>query len=173
MADTNNRSTKIFVTVLLVLSVLIAVAYIGFRYFWARPYSEEVDRIVSTRDSVVTAVYFVRVTDYDSLNVRDITADYVSASLDSNSLDPTKERLYVFHLFTTADTTSLTNEMVEELAYTNPTVQDPESVLRCVKNGWIVRYQFAPYRIQPRSFEMDRTYFYMPKSGLKIKDIKL
>lgn len=173
MADSINRSTKIFITVLLVVSVGIAVAYVTYRYFWAKPYSEEVDRIVSTRDSVVTAVYFIRVADYDSINVRDITADYVASSLDSSSLDPTKARTYLFHVFMSSDTTGLTQDMIDDLPYDYPTLENPEKVLRCVKNGWMVRYQFAPYRSIARSIAMDKTTFYIPKTGVKIKDIKM
>lgn len=173
MAETLNRSTKIFVGILLLIGLGIAGAYVGLRYFRSDSYAIEVDRIVRTRDTLVTSVHFVRVADYDSVNVRDVSADIVRASLDSNDLDVTKARHYVFHMFTTADTADLTQDMLDELAYTNPAIENPTQVLRCVKNGWIVSYKFAPYRTQPRGFEMVRTYFYMPRNGIKLKDIEL
>jgi hypothetical protein len=173
MANKLNRSSKIFILVLLLLGLGIAVAYVVLRYFRSDSYAEQIDRIVRTRDSVVTSVYFIRVADYDSLNVRDITADFIRKSLDSNELDVSKTRQYMFHMFTTADTMNLTQDMLDELAYTNPAIEEPSKILRCVKNGWIVSYKFAPYRTQPRSFDMVRTYFYMPRNGIKLKDIEL
>lgn len=173
MAEKLNRSSKIFISVLLVLGLGVAIAYIGLRYFRADKYAEEIDRIVRAKDSTITAVYFVRVTDYDSMNVRDITADFVRESLDSAALDVTKTRQYIFHMFTTSDTMDLTQDMLDELAYTNPGIENPTQILRCVKNGWIIAYTFAPYRTQPRSLDMTRTYFYMPRTGLKLKDIEL
>lgn len=173
MAQQISRGTKIFVGILLLTGLGIAVAYVSLRYFRSDRYAEQVDSIVRTRDTLITSVRFVRVTDYDSTNVRDITADIVGKSLDTNEFDVSKTRHYVLHMFTTADTSNLTQEMLDELAYTNPTIEEPEKVLRCVKNGWIVSYKFAPYRTQPRGFEMVRTYFYMPRNGVKIKDIEL
>jgi len=173
MAEPLNRSTKIFVAVLLLIGLGIAVAYVVLRYDKTEQYAQQIDRIVRTRDTLVESVHFVRVADYDSVNVRDVAADIVRESLDSNELDVSKSRVYVFHMFMSTDTSDLTQDMIEELAYTNPSIEKPATVLRCVKNGWIVAYRFAPYRTQPRGFEMGRTYFYMPRSGVKMKDIEL
>ncbi len=173
MPESLTRSSKIFIGVLVALGLAVAGAYIGLRYFRANDYSEEIDRMVQTKDSVVTALYFIRVADYDSINVREISANYVRSSVDSNALDVTKTRQYVFHMFTSADTTELTKDMLDELAYTNPRLTNPTQILRFVKNGWIISYTFAPYRSQPRSLDMVRTYFYVPRTGVKLKDIEL
>ncbi len=173
MPERLNRSSKIFIGVIVVLGLGVAAAYVGLRYFRANAYAEEIDRMVRTKDSVVTAVYFIRVADYDSVNVREISANYVRSSMDSSALDVTKTRQYVFHMFTSSDTMDLTQDMIDELAYTNPSIENPTQVLRCVKNGWIIAYTFSPYRAQPRSLDMARTYFYMPRTGLKLKDIEL
>jgi len=173
MANKLNRSSKVVIGTLLLIGIGIAVAYVGLRYFRSDTYAEQVDRIIRTRDSVVTSVYFIRVADYDSMNVRDVTPDIVRKSLDSNELDVSKTRQYMFHMFTTADTMDLSQDMLDELAYTNPAIEEPTKILRCVKNGWIISYKFAPYRTQPRGFDMVRTYFYMPRNGIKLKDIEL
>lgn len=173
MAEPLNRSTKIFVAALLLIGLGIAVAYVVLRYDKSDEYAQQVDRIVRMRDTLIESVHFVRVTDYDSVNVRDVAADIVRKSLDSNELDVSKARVYVFHMFTSADTSDLTQDMIDDLAYSNPNIEKPATVLRCVKNGWIIAYRFAPYRTQPRGFDMGRTYFYMPRSGVKMKDIEL
>lgn len=172
MASKLDRTTKIVITGLIVLGVGVAIAYVTLRYFRSDLYYVEVDGVTRTRDSVVTSVRFVQVGDYDSLNVRDVSAEIIRKSLDSQELDVTKYRQYLFHIYTTSDTAALSQDMVDELAYTNPRIEDPKSVLCSVQNGWIISYKFAPYRVQPRGFEMVRTYFYMPRNGVKLKDIE-
>ena len=167
-----NRGTKIFVAVLLTVSVGIAIAYVVYRYSHAVAFYEQVDMIREERGPEITSVYFIRVADYDSLSVREVTQEITRKTLDSNIVAPTSGRRFLYHIFTTADTSELTQDMIDELAYTNPDIADPGSKLRVVKNGWMVQFYFAPSRLQPREFSMKRTYFYMPKTGILARDVQ-
>jgi len=117
-------------------------------------------------------VYFIRVAEYDSLSVRGVAEDVTRKTLDSNVLDQTATRRFLYHVYATSDTSELTQDMLDELAYTNPGIEDPASKLRVVRNGWMIQYMFAANRLQPREFSMKRTYFFIPKTGIKARDIQ-
>lgn len=167
-----SRSTKIFVGILLTCSISLVVAYVVYRYSHAVAFYETVDMIREERGEENTSVYFIRVADYDSVSVREVTQEITRKTLDSAVVDPVKNRRFLYHIFTTADTSELTQDMIDELAYTNPGITDPTSKLRVVKNGWLVQYLFASNRLQPREFSMRRTYFYMPKTGILARDVQ-
>lgn len=166
------KSSKIFVGILLTVSVGIAVAYVVYRYSHAVSFYEVKDMLREQRGGEQTSVYFVRVADYDSLSVRGVAEDVTRKTLDSNVLDPSNTRRFLYQVYTSSDTAELSPDMLDELAYTNPGITNPASKLRVVKNGWMIQYMFAPNRLQPREFSMKRTYFYIPKTGVMAKDIQ-
>ncbi|HBB25584.1 MAG TPA: hypothetical protein DCZ59_04900 [Bacteroidetes bacterium] len=167
-----SKSTKIFVAILLTCSVGLAVAYVVYRYSYAVSFYEVTDMIREQRRGEQTSVYFIRVADYDSLSVRGVAEDVTRKTLDSNVLDQTATRRFLYHVYATSDTSELTQDMLDELAYTNPGIEDPATKLRVVRNGWMIQYMFAANRLQPREFSMKRTYFFIPKTGINARDIQ-
>jgi len=166
------KSSKIFVSILIIASVGLAVAYVVYRYSHAVSFYEVTDMIREQRGGEQTSVYFVRVAEYDSMSVRGVTEDLTRKTLDSNVIDPAATRRFLYHVYATSDTAELTQDMLDELAYTNPGIVDPASKLRVVRNGWMIQYMFAANRLQPREFSMKRTFFYIPKTGIMARDIQ-
>lgn len=167
-----SKSSKIFISILILTSVGLAVAYVMYRYSHAVSFYEITDMIREQRGGEQTSVYFVRVADYDSLSVRGVAEDVTRKTLDSNVINPGTVRRFLYHVYATSDTSELTQDMLDELAYTNPGITDPASKLRVVRNGWMIQYMFAANRLQPREFSMKRTYFYIPKTGIMARDIQ-
>ncbi|MEN9282184.1 MAG: hypothetical protein RL594_1119 [Bacteroidota bacterium] len=167
-----SKSSKIFITILLVVAAGLAVAYVVYRYSHAVGFYEMTDMLREEQSGEITTVYFVRVADYDSLNVRGVAEDLTRKTLDSGAVNPATMRRFLYHVYATSDTAELTKDMLDELAYTNPEIVNPTEKLRVVRNGWMVQYVFAPNRVQPREFTMRRTYFYIPKTGIRAKDLQ-
>jgi hypothetical protein len=167
-------STKWFLAVLFGVAVGIA----GF-YVWHKSSSlsidgfyVETDGFTDTRGEDVASVHFVRVEAYDSLKILRVADHLITSALEGNTLDPSKKRRFLFHFFMASDTAALTQDMVDELAYTNPSIEDPARTLQVVASGYVLQADFAPSMMTPARSETRRTLFYMPRPGIKARDVK-
>ncbi len=167
-------STKWFLAVLLGAAVGIAGFYVWYKSselsidgFYA-----ETDGFTDVRGNDVASVHFVRVEAYDSLKILRVADHLIANALTSGKLDPAKKRRFLFHFYMASDTASLTTDMVDELAYTNPAIEDPAATLIVVPNGYVLRADFSPSMTTPQQSENRRTLFYMPRPGIRAKDVK-
>ena len=169
-----SRISIIFISVLVVAGALIAIGYV----IW-RTSSLSLDGTYEVRDAFVdttgielATVSFVRVDEYDSLHVLRVAQELTRASVEGGELDPMRRRSFLYHFFIAGDTAALTEEMIDELAYEHPSIQEPQRRLMYVPNGWVVKAAFAPKMRQPKSIECHQVPFYMARPGVRAKDLQ-
>lgn len=167
-------STKWFLVILIGISVGIAAFFI-----WYRSHSMsvdgfyvETDGFTDARGDEIASVHFVKVEAYDSLKILRVAEEITRKTVESNSLDVSKKRRFLFHFYVGSDTSALTPEMIDELAYTNPSIEDPSTTLHVVPSGYVISATFAPSMLQPQAVESRRTQFYMPKPGIRAQSVK-
>ncbi len=169
-----NRSTKLFLVILLGCAFGVA----GFFVYQSvlrgsiSDFYTEVDRVVDERGERSALVAFVRVEEYDSIRIIRVADRIIEQAMEINTLRPEKQRRFLLHFFVDSDTGRLTQEMIDELAYTNPSIEDPRSLLRVVDSGYVLQADFAPRAAAPNATKVQRTQFYMPRAGVRAKDIK-
>lgn len=168
------RSTTIFVTVLVTMGFLFAGGYLLYR-----SHSESIDGYYTVdnvfTDTTITLsakVGFVSVVAYDSVKMLKTAEKLTREFIESGAVDNNKQRDFLFHFFMRADTAPLTELMIDEIAYAHPEIVNPAENLLSVPGGWVVRARFAPRSIQPQSIEIRHTSFYKPRSGVRQADLK-
>ena len=118
------------------------------------------------------SISFVEVLEYDSLKVLRVAEILTRDAVENEVLHRTKHRVYLYHFYIPGDTASLDEEMLDELAYTHPSVQDPSDKLLVVPGGWVVKASFSPDMWQPREIDGRQSQFYMPRAGTKVLDLR-
>jgi hypothetical protein len=170
----SKRGTAIFIAILLLAGIGFAAVLL-----WVRAsdrslsgYYTVTDSFVDSTGDAVASVGFVRVQQYDSLRMLRVAELLTREAIEQHKVNREREREFLYHFFQSGDTASLTAEIVDELAYTHPGVPDPAAKLLMVPGGWVVRATFAPRLIQPRTVVAQRSEFYMPRPGVRAKDLR-
>jgi len=168
------RNSTWFIVILLALGVAVAGFYLWFRAqaISLDGFYVETDGFSDSRGSELASVHFVKVESYDSLKILRVAETITRETIEANSLDASKKRRFLFHFFVGSDTSALSSEMLDELAYTNPAIEDPSTTLYVVSNGYVVQATFPPKMFQPASIESRRTQFYMPRPGIRAQSVK-
>ena len=169
-----NRPTILFISVLIVTGILIAIGYVIWRNSaLSLDGTYEVrDRFVDTTGIESATVSFVRVDEYDSLHVLRVAEELTRESVEGGTLDPRRRRSFLYHFYIAGDTAALTDEMIDELAYEHPSIDEPQRRLYYVPNGWVVKASFAPMMKQPQTIECYQVPFYMARPGVRAKDLQ-
>ncbi|MBK7186013.1 MAG: hypothetical protein IPH85_08810 [Ignavibacteria bacterium] len=167
-------STKWFLAILLGISVGIAAFFIWYRTqsMSVEGFYVETDGFTDSRGDEIASVHFVKVEAYDSLKILRVAEEITRTTIESNTLDASKKRRFLFHFYVGSDTTALSPEMIDELAYTNPSIEDPSTTLHVIPSGYVISATFAPTMLQPQAVESRRTQFYMPKPGIRAQSVK-
>lgn len=168
-------ATKWIVTILIGAGIGLAIAYV-----WYRSNVTSIEDFYAIRESFIDtsnvsssgAVWFVRVTSYDSTKILRIAEYLTREAVESNLLPVSKRRTYLFQFFVETDTASLTADMINELAYTNPRIVSSADKLHVINGGWVVRASFAANVLQPQKVEIQRSQFYMPRPGQRAQDFR-
>ena len=168
------RSTLVFLVVLVVCGVLGGIGYVAWHWSgMSLSGNYEVrDRFVDTTGIEAASVMFIRVDEYDSLHALRVAEFLTREGVEGGSLSPKSRRSFLYHFFVAGDTAQLTEEMIDDLAYQHPSIHDPTARLFYVPNGWVVQAVFAPESDQPRSVEAHQVPFFMPRPGLRAKDLQ-
>lgn len=169
-----SKGTLYFIVVLITFGMGAAGVFVYWRLSDTslHDYYVVADSFTDTTSSVKVQVNFVRVVDYDSLKILRVAELLTRDAIERSTLNNAKEREFLFHFFVPGDTALLTQAMTEELAYTHPDVYSPMEKLLSVPGGWVVRATFAPSMIQPRQVEAKRSAFYMPRHGIRARDLR-
>ncbi|MBK6418582.1 MAG: hypothetical protein IPI24_07765 [Ignavibacteria bacterium] len=167
-------STKWFLAILLGISVGIAAFFIWYRTqsMSVEGFYVETDGFTDSRGDEIASVHFVKVEAYDSLKILRVAEEITRTTIESNTLDASKKRRFLFHFYVGSDTAALSPEMIDELAYTNPSIEDPSTTLHVIPSGYVISATFAPTMLQPQAVESRRTQFYMPKPGIRAQSVK-
>jgi hypothetical protein len=160
--------------------VLVAIGIVlGVVYVWWRAndrsvdgYFEVADSFIDSSGAVVASVSFIRVEQYDSLKMLRVGEQQTRTSIENQYVNNQKERDFLFHFYVAGDTAALTEAIVDELAYTHPDIEDPKNKLVMAPGGWVVRAKFAARAIQPKEVIAKRSAFYMPKGGVRARDLR-
>lgn len=125
------------------------------------------DTISYADEDAKTTILYVQVETVDSSKILRATRELAERTFasDTGSL---KRRFIELRCYVPADTQLLTPEMVEELAYTNPSIEDPMSSLYVVPHGVLARVWSSNPTIGVDSISVVRTLFYRPRGGSHI-----
>lgn len=167
-------NTKWFVAILLILGMAIAASYLWYRAsaLSLDGYYTETDGFMDARGLEIASVHFVSVESYDSLKIMRVAETITRETIERGTLDINKKRRFLFHFFVASDTSALTQEMIDELAYISPEIEEPSSSLYAVSSGYVVQATFAPKMMQPQLIESRRSQFYMPRPGIRAQSVK-
>lgn len=160
---------------LLVIATIVLVAVVYLVWFG----KSDIDGWYTVRDTFVDStgretavILFVEVPEYDSAKMRK-TAVYESEEWSGKTVwDLSRNRTLLFHFFKAADTLPLTEYMIGELAYSNPSISNPTELLQTVPNGWVVKMDFPKNAEGSTSTEMRAAQFYKPRPGVKARDLR-
>ena len=106
----------------------------------------------------------VQVESADSAKIVRTTRELAERTLTSDT-STAKRRVVELRCYVPSDTQALSQEMVDELAYTNPSIEDPQSTLYVVPNGVLARVWSTQRPAVVDSIDMIRTLFYRPRGG--------
>ncbi len=168
------KRTYIFVAILVSLGFAIAAVFVWLRLSdrTLDSYYTITDSFSDTSTSVSASVYFIKVTEYDSMLMLRSAERITKNAIESQQLNLERERDFLFHFFIPSDSSRLTPDIVDELAYTHPSIDHPDQKLVVVRNGWVIRATFAPGMKHPREVTTRQTEFYMPRAGIRAKDLR-
>lgn len=169
-----NRKTFRLTTGLLILTIALAIGY------WIYTTSEvslsgyyEVTDGFSDVTSLETAtVSFIRVDEYDSVRIRRVSELLSRKATEQNRAALKNRRVFLYHFYVAGDTAPISEEMVEELAYTHPSITGAADILLVVPGGWIVRVTYEPNQEQPARVEVRHSQFYKTRAGIRAKDLR-
>jgi hypothetical protein len=122
------------------------------------------DTITYANDDAATTILYVQVESADSAKIVRTTRELAERTLTSDT-STAKRRVIELRCYVPSDTQALTQEMVDELAYTNPSIEDPQSTLYVVPNGVLARVWSTQRPAVVDSVDMIRTLFYRPRGG--------
>lgn len=131
------------------------------------------DSLIDRSSSLNSYVYFVNVETYDTSKMARV-ADQLAASrvLQSESSATAPSDLLVL-FYTAADTSSLTSDEVEDLAYTNRSQVNPQQSLFAVRNGFQLRARFPQNSRTPvTDVELVPSTFFRPRAGVRAADLR-
>lgn len=173
-SGTNKLSTKLFLVILLGVSVIIALGYLWYRHEEnsVDGFYTVVDTFVDRKESTSTSVHFVRVDAYDTTKILRVAEKITREAVEQGTLPISDRRQFLFHFFMASDTHALTPNMVEELAYSNPSIENPARTLYLVQNGYVVQAVFAASLHQPQKVQLTASDFYLPRPGIHARDVK-
>lgn len=168
------RSTLYFVIILVAFGLGVAGAYVYWKMSDSslQGYYSVSDTFTDSTGTVQVSVSFIQVTQYDSVKALRVAELLTRQAIEGGVINNKKEREFLYHFFVPGDTAVLTREGVEELAYTHPSITNPTEKLISVPGGWVVRATFASSMIQPKQVEAKRSAFYMPRKGIRAKDLR-
>lgn len=168
-------ATKWILVILVGAGIGLALAYV-----WYRTSVTSIDDFYAIRESYVdtskvnaaAGVWFVRVATYDSTKILRTAEHLTREAVESNLLPVQKRRIYLFQFFVETDTATLTKDMINELAYTNPSILASVDKLQVIAGGWVVRADFAANVLQPQKIDIQPSRFYMPRPGVRAQDFR-
>ena len=168
------NTTKWFFVILLGVGIGIGAFYMWYRYQASSldGYYIETDGFTDVKGNELASVHFIKVETYDSIKAVLVANEIIENSAVNTSADVSKKRRFLFHFYTATDTAALTKDMIEELAYTSPTITDAPSTLLVITSGYVVQEIFEPNMKVPQLVECRRTQFYMPRPGVKAQSVK-
>lgn len=159
---------------LVIAGILLMVAYVAWHLS-----SRSIEGTYRVADSVLdsvgveqTSVLFVEVEAYDSMHALRVAEALTRQQIEQQTLNVQRRRTYVYHFYVPGDSASLTPEMIDELSYKHPSMTNPEDQLYLVPHGWIVRAIIPAKHWQPESVEAKPVAFYMPRAGLRARDVQ-
>lgn len=125
------------------------------------------DTIAYADDDVKTTIHYVQVESADSGKIVRATHELAERTLTSDT-GSIKRRFIELRCYVPSDTQALSQEMVDELAYTNPSIESPQQTLYVVPNGVLARVWSSNPAIGIDSITVVRTLFYRPRGGARI-----
>lgn len=131
------------------------------------------DSLVDQSKESASYVYFVRVESYDTSKMARV-ADRITNErvLADASVSATTRDIHIL-FFVPTDTSSLTPDEVEDLAYTNRQRVDPLTTLVAVRGGYQLRARFAPNSKSPAAdVLLTPSPFYRPRAGVRASDLR-
>lgn len=121
------------------------------------------DNIAYQNADAATTILYVQIESADSGKVVRATRELAERTLASDSTRG--KRFIELRCYVPSDTQALTQEMIDELAYTNPSIEDAQSTLFVVPNGMLARVWSSNPTMGIDSMSLSRTVFYRPRSG--------
>lgn len=125
------------------------------------------DTIAYADDDVKTTILYVQVEAADSGKIVRATRELAERTFASDT-GALKRRFVELRCYVPSDTQALTQEMVDELAYTNPSIEDPQTSLYVVSNGILARAWSSNPTIGIDSVTIIRTMFYRARGGSRV-----
>lgn len=165
-----NPATRWFVIVIVALGLGLGGYYIY--TIVANPFYTVTDSFVDTNGPEQVSVSFVEVHEYDTVKIQK-AAELITRDLhEQGKVDPARSRTFLYHFFIPGDTAALTDAMVDELAYTHPSIADAQQQLISVPGGWVIRATFDAGGNEPNTLTTQQAMFYMPRAGIRAKDLR-
>jgi hypothetical protein len=124
------------------------------------------DTVAFADDDVRTTIHYVQVESADSGKIIRATRELAQKTLSSDT-GSQKRRFIELRCYVPSDTQALSHEMVDELAYTNPSIDEPQRTLYVVPNGVLARVWSSNSAIGIDSITLVRTLFYRPRGGAR------
>ncbi|NQW29273.1 MAG: hypothetical protein HQ472_02010 [Ignavibacteria bacterium] len=160
-----------------VLAMIVAGIAVGMYFIFFT--KSDIEGWYSVRDTFVDStaretavILFVEVPEYDSVKLTKVAEFESDIWLSKSELNVNNKRTLLFHFFKGADTAALSDYMVDELSYTNPSIADPASLLQVVPHGWVLKVDYAPNKTDQGSTEIRKSQFYMPRAGVHARDLR-
>lgn len=169
-----NRKVFRFIIGLLILTLALAIGYWIYTISEVSlsSYYEVTDGFSDVTGVETVTVSFIRVNEYDSVKIGRVSQLLSRKSTKQNQAALKNRRVFLYHFYVAGDTAPLSAEMVEELAYTHPSIANASNILQVVPGGWIAKVTFEPNEQQPRSVEIRRSQFYKTRAGIRAKDLR-
>ena len=122
------------------------------------------DTIAYADEDAATTILYVQIETADSGKIVRATRELAERTLASDTTTG-KRRFVELRCYVPSDTQALTQEMVDELAYTNPSIEEPLTSLYVVPNGVLARIWSSNPAVGIDSISVVRTLFYRPRGG--------
>jgi hypothetical protein len=169
-----NRTSFRLLIGLIILAFALAIGYwfYGISEMSLNGYYEVTDGFTDATNVETATVSFVRVNEYDSVKIGRVSELLSGKEIAQKRVSLNKRRVFLYHFYVAGDTAPLSAEMVEELAYTHPSLTGAADILQVVPGGWIVRTTFEPNQQQTRRVDIRHSQFYKTRAGIKAKDLR-
>ncbi|MCU0329875.1 MAG: hypothetical protein MUC47_02730 [Candidatus Kapabacteria bacterium] len=169
------RSTSTTLVVLILLGIGIGIAAL---FVWRRIDATSVEGWYAVTDSFtggggsLLRIEYVEVPEYDTTKIVRSGAALAQQALADPAFDRSKERTLLIYFYRAQDTASLSEDAIENLAYTHRNISDPASKLFYVSSGYMIRAQFP--RTSATTIEnpvLSRSAFYRPRPGYSAREL--
>jgi hypothetical protein len=166
----------------LIIAIVLVGIGIGIAVLFVAQRMEEMqlDKFYVVSDSLVdysasqhSHVYFVQVTEYDTLRMARVANHLALTRVVGSHVpaQPIKDLLVFFYEPT--DTSALTADEVDDLAYTNREQADPGKSLYAVRNGFQLRARFEANSNSPTTdVSLVSSTFFRPRAGIRAADLR-